>query len=277
MYQSDMNPQYIESIIERDNDCEKCGMVDDTHLERMVETQKPKKSTLQFWTQNPNVLFDSQHITEFFPTGDMSYEQKLNAITRTVIILTIISFAYTRKTHILMISLITLLAIVLLHYTQTNRETFMGVGYKTTDNNVPQLNEQYRKWAIPIESKGFYPPNAGNPFGNVLLPDYEYNPDKLPAIPIYTKEGYDKTLEQAKQMVVQCNPGQTNIAEKLFTDLGDQLVFEQSMQPFYTNPSTSIPNDQAAFADFCYGSMISSKEGNMQALERNSPHRHTLN
>jgi hypothetical protein len=31
---------------------------------------------------------------------------------------------------------------------------------------------------------------------------------------------------------------------------------------FNTNPNTQIPNDQAGFADFCYGNMPSCKEGN---------------
>jgi hypothetical protein len=69
--------------------------------------------------------------------------------------------------------------------------------------------------------------------------------------------------------VADANPGQPDIVDKLFTDLGDKLVFEQSMQQFVSNPSTTIPNDQSAFAEFCYGNMISCKEGNEFACARN--------
>ena len=61
---------------------------------------------------------------------------------------------------------------------------------------------------------------------------------------------------------------------KLFKDLGDQYIFEQSLRPFNSTSSTTIPNDQGAFADFCYGSMVSCKEGNMFACARNLA-RHT--
>ena len=42
------------------------------------------------------------------------------------------------------------------------------------------------------------------------------------------------------------------------------------MHTFYATPNTKIPNDQEGFANFCYGDMISSKEGNPLALERNN-------
>ena len=80
--------------------------------------------------------------------------------------------------------------------------------------------------------------------------------------------------EEAKQLVVKSNPNQPDIADKLFKDLGEQYVFEQSLRPFHSNPSTTIPNDQQAFAEFCYGSMVSCKEGNPFACARNLT-RHT--
>jgi hypothetical protein len=48
-------------------------------------------------------------------------------------------------------------------------------------------------------------------------------------------------------------------------------MFDHSMRNFYTNPSTTIPNDQEGFANFCFGDMISAKEGNEFALARNMP------
>jgi hypothetical protein len=84
----------------------------------------------------------------------------------------------------------------------------------------------------------------------------------------------DTILTQAKSLVQKLNPNQPNISDKLFRDLGEQFVFEQSLRPFYSNASTTIPNDQSAFADFCYGNMISCKEGNLFACARNNASRH---
>ena len=41
---------------------------------------KPKK--IPFWVQDPNILFKQAYIFEFFPVETMTYEQKLNAVTR---------------------------------------------------------------------------------------------------------------------------------------------------------------------------------------------------
>ena len=69
----------------------------------------------------------------------------------------------------------------------------------------------------------------------------------------------------------ELNPDQPDISDKLFRDLGEQYVFEQSLRQFTSNPSTTIPNDQAGFAEFAYGSMVSCKEGNLFACARNLP------
>ena len=47
------------------------------------------------------------------------------------------------------------------------------------------------------------------------------------------------------------------------------------MRPFYSTANTTIPNDQGAFADFCYGSMVSCKEGNPFACTKQMASRHT--
>lgn len=112
-------------------------------------------------------------------------------------------------------------------------------------------------------------PTPENPLSNVLLPDYDFNPNKRPAPPTFSQNTKQAILDNAKQLVADANPSQPDIVDKLFANLGDQLNFEQSMQSFVSNPSTTIPNDQAAFAEFCYGSMISCKEGNEFACARN--------
>jgi hypothetical protein len=43
------------------------------------------------------------------------------------------------------------------------------------------------------------------------------------------------------------------------------------MNRFYATPSTTVPNDQAGFADYCYGNMVSCKDGDDLACARNAP------
>jgi hypothetical protein len=61
------------------------------------------------------------------------------------------------------------------------------------------------------------------------------------------------------------------LRKKLFADLGDKYEFDDSMRMFYTTPNTMIPNDQKGFAEFCFGDMISCKQGNEMACQRFNP------
>ena len=125
---------------------------------------------------------------------------------------------------------------------------------------------------IVMTSNVFSEPTSENPFGNVLVSDYQDNVDKKPAPPSYNRNIQEQITMAAKKNVQEANPDHPNIADKLFKGLGEELSFEQSLRPFSSNPSTTIPNDQGAFADFCYGSMVSCKEGNQFACARNTSH-----
>ena len=70
---------------------EKDSEANTTNTTNTANLDKPNLS-IPFWSNDPNILFQQNYIFEFFATENMSYEQKLNAITRSVIILTIIGF-----------------------------------------------------------------------------------------------------------------------------------------------------------------------------------------
>ena len=235
----------------------------------------PRPRHIPFWSENPNVLFQQKYIFEFFPIDGMSYNQKLNAITRTIIVLTMLGFIFSRNLRILIIGIITLGAIYFMqHYhekeekkveskkvLETVKEGFEGPGLSV-----------YEKLGMHVPTDVFTVPDSSNPFSNVLVTDYDYNPNKKPAPPSFNHNINNQILVQAKQFVQEANPDHPGIADKLFKDLGEQLEFEQSLRPFNSNPATTIPNDQGAFAEFCYGSMISAKEGNKFAMARNMSH-----
>jgi hypothetical protein len=255
-----------------------------------------KKTESEFWFVNPNILFQKDRIFEFFPVESMNYNDKLNALSRSIILLTVISFIVTHNMRILAIGMITLGSIVVLYlYHEREIKKMKKEGYEdptkgaqdpTKGNNDPTkgntkgyqdptkgynnpASDYLKQNNLPVQENAFIPPSKENPFQNVMLTDYDYNPNKKPAGPSYNKKVNGDILSQAKNIVQELNPDQPDIADKLFKDLGDQYVFEQSMQPFYSTASTTIPNDQGAFADFCYGSMVSCKEGNLFACARN--------
>ena len=81
-------------------------------------------------------------------------------------------------------------------------------------------------------------------------------------------EAFTKALEE----VVSNFDNDPEIKKKLFSSLGDSFEFEDFGQyNFYATANTRVPNDQKGFADFCYGDMVSGKEGNDFALMKNNP------
>jgi hypothetical protein len=235
-------------------------------------TCSPKKTEMiPFWANNPNILFKPEYIFEFFPVDTMSYEQKLNAITRGIFIVSIFTFLYSKNSRTLIISLMTIFSIFILYYF---KEREKEKAKKIIEDNA----ENFDNPAITVMKRNnistmdvFDTPTSSNPFGNVLISDYEYNPNKKPAPPAFNENTNDSILIQAKKLVSELNPDQPDISDKLFRDLGEQYVFEQSLRQFTSNPSTTIPNDQTGFAEFAYGSMVSCKEGNLFACARNLP------
>ena len=244
--------------------------------EPMVNVQQNRlPRPIPFWAEDPNILFQQKYIFEFFPVESMTYEQKLNAVTRSVVLLSIIGITLTRSIRMLLIGLITLGGIFIINYYHQKEKTKTESKKLTTDIKegfdspaIAYLKENN----IPISDDVFDKPTSHNPFDNVLMTDYDYNPNKKPAPPAFNKNVNDNILKSAKQLVQEANPDQPDIADKLFNSMGDNLVFEQSMRQFNSNPNTTIPNDANAFAQFCYGSAISSKEGNPFSLARNMSH-----
>jgi hypothetical protein len=246
-----------------------------------INTEKPidKDATtpIPFWSKNPNIFFQYPYILEFFPIESMSYEQKLNAVSRSVIVLAILGFIFTHNFRLVIISIMTLFSIFVLYHFKEKEKIKSENGEHEPHEKKEGLesfispgNIIVKEHSIPTDNV-FDEPNASNPFGNVLIPDYEYNPNKKPAPPSFNSNINDEILKQAKKLVSELNPDQPDISDKLFRDLGEQYVFEQSLRQFTSNPSTTIPNDQTGFAEFAYGSMVSCKEGNLFACARNLP------
>lgn len=222
-----------------------------------------------FWLESPNIIL---HSLDMFPSADMSYTEKLNAISRMVIVLTCILYYTIREYRVLVIGAITIGTIYFVYnYYETSENKFhKNLQIQEENEDLEGFRspaaDSLAKQNIEIPKDVFSSPNSSNPFSNVLISDYESNPAKKPAPPSYNETVNDGILEQAKKVVRELNP---DITDKLFHSLGDEFMFEQSLRPFYTTANSTIPNDQAAFAEFCYGSMISCKEGNQFACARN--------
>jgi hypothetical protein len=179
----------------------------------------------------------------FWPTNSMNMNEKLNAITRLVILLCVSGFVATQNLNFIWISILTLVCIVAYY----------------------KLNTQYKE---NFEKQDFIKhttPTDKNPLMNVLLPEINGNPNRKSALKSYLPETEKLINSKVKHQVSK------HIDPRIFQGTNNELDLEYSMRNFYTNPSTTIPNDQEGFSQFLYGDMISAKEGNPIALSRQQP------
>ena len=69
----------------------------------------------EFWLDNPTILLDKSQITEIWLTKDMSMSGKYNAITRLVIILSVLGFIFTKSANFIISGIVTLIVIVAMY------------------------------------------------------------------------------------------------------------------------------------------------------------------
>ena len=238
----------------------------------MSNDENDKGGKIAFWGNDPNTLFDPNFIMEFFPMSSMTYNQKLNAISRLVIVLSIILYFVLGSVRVFIIGVLTLGAVWFLHYSQ-HQET-KKVRFEEGFGGGTDVAKKYYedKW---LPEDVFAETTRENPFQNVMMTDYDVAAMKKPAQAAFSQSVQEDVMTHAKSMIDSVNPEQPKISEKLFRSLEDNLAFEQSMRPFYSTAATTIPNDQGSFADFCYGSMVSCKDGNPFACARQLASRHT--
>lgn len=243
-----------------------------------------------FWLEEPSVLMNKDYIQEIWPSKTMEPPAKLNAITRFVILATILGFLLTSAFSIFILGAITLGIVVMIY-----NFVYKGKAGLATEKAKQKLKTK-EGFANNIEKPEFYQllredftaPTPQNPLMNPLLPEIMDNPDRRNAAPSFNPAVESDINESTKIFVsgsidtnasnriyngmnipsTKANHTPEETYGKLFGTLGDNSVFDASMRNFHPMPNTRIPNDQDAFAKFCYGEMKSCKEGNEFACGR---------
>jgi hypothetical protein len=246
-----------------------------------------------FWLQDPTVLFNNAGITQIIPTSDMDREARLNAMSRLIIVLTLLGYLITMSYSVLLLGVISLAGIAILstatnaaaQNTATNptgkkdaKEGFSNYANYNTGRRRKHGNNNSNSnsaMAAPLPSSSgltFQAPTPQDPLMNVLLTDIQDRPNRPAAEPAFNPK-VERDINQSTQTFVvnDMDGNNADLEDRLFRDLGDNYEFSNSMRNYFATPNTRIPNDQHAFAEFCYGSMISCKEGNMMACARANP------
>jgi hypothetical protein len=222
--------------------------------------------TTPFWSNDPTILFNKNYIFQLWPTQQMNFEAKLNAISRLVILLSILGFLSTRNGNLLVICVITLAIIYSLYKLRKQKIISSKQGFtlntatpSPTASAAPQATTTNPVTLETVLKSDFYQTSKKNPFGNVLLTEITDNPDRKSAAPAFNPDVSDDINSAVKKQTQMLNPGIKNTNKQLYGDLKDNFDLDMSLLPFYSTASTRVTNDQGAFAEYLYGNMPSSK------------------
>jgi hypothetical protein len=237
--------------------------------------------TIPFWSNDATVLFNKDYIFELWPTINMCYEQKLNAITRLIILVTILGYILTMSSRIIFVGILTVALIFILFNMRKKKLTkdMMSEGFLVQGSGSSSNSSDTT--AIPLDTilKDEYKEgNKKNPFSNVLLTEIMDSPDRKAAPPAFNVDVDEDITKNIKRSVQFMNPDIKNTNKQLYGDLWQNFELDQSNRAFYSTANTKVSNDQSAFSKFLYGSMPSAKEsnaeGNMQRIA--DSYRYTL-
>ena len=230
---------------------------------------------IPFWYNHPLILFDKKGLLQFWPLPKMTPEEKCNAITRLVIVLTLGGFCITQKPTLLIIGAITL-AIIVITYLSMKKKYINSLikkeGFdsnntvKRTISEVGESGGAASRKNLPAKfmNDQFQPTTQKNPFGNVLPTDIMDNPDRKSARPAFDYEVSQNIDSAVKKQIQNLNPTIKNTNEQLFGTLKGDYDLDKSLMRFNSNANTRVSNDQDAYAKFLYGDMHSSKQSDAE-------------
>ena len=192
----------------------------------------------------------------------MDYNEKVNAITRFCLYLSVILIIFTGNLNYLYIPLSVVLLFYLLYIfrpreqfnehnmnnenTENNSNNMATTDMDNTDivNNTEKISEELGNCKKPTPD---------NPLMNLQLSEYTS----------------DDTLRA-------CNANNPKISETIDKKFDDKLYLDTEViyntrfnqRNFYTMPNTKTANDQGAFANWLYNTPVSCAQGNEQALKQ---------
>lgn len=188
-----------------------------------------------FWLYDFKVLYQNQNLTDFFPTDNMSYSEKLNSIFRLTFYIAVILLIIKKSYLYLYIAIIGAVVTILLY----KQYEYQNNPDKINIDNFSNRDSSNRS------NKACNPPTRQNPFMNLLISDIESDPDHIACKP---------TPKVKKEI-------EKNFNFNLYKDVDDVFNRRNSQRQFYTTPSTTLPNDQKSFAEWLYKVPSSCKSG----------------
>jgi hypothetical protein len=191
-----------------------------------------------FWSDNPQILYKTDRLLEFFISQDQTQDEKLNSIARFGIYVSIVLSMYKNDAKYLSLGILTLFITFIVK---------KGINSRSEPFEVENIDN------VEIKEPVFTEPTINNPFGNSSITDIIDNPERPP---MKDYASYTESALETKEKIEDA------FNYNLYKDLGDIYNKKHSQREFYTIPSRgTIPADpDGKFKQWLYGGMGSFKD-----------------
>lgn len=180
---------------------------------------------MSVWFDNPTQLFNSKKILDFWPTSEHTANDRVNASTRFIIYMAAALYLIKRDPRLLILGSV-IVAILYILYKDGR--------IKNTNPIVSPAHE---------DRSSCQRPSKDNAMANVLMTDYVDRPDRPSAC------DYNSVQGEVAMLMDNTFPYDAGRSRSPLPAAQKKAAARQ----FMINPATTIPNDQTAFAEFCYG------------------------
>ena len=200
-----------------------------------------------FWYNDISVLFEPSKLKKYIPLKSFTKDEKLNAIVRLGIYISILFIILTSNINYLFIAIFCLVLTLFIHSNEDNKKVN---NFKKNIENYENLkdDEMYKENNIEVNDylEDCVLPTDENPFMNVLLTDKRNRKKACSSV----------RNKKIKKLV------DNKFSQGLFKDINSVYDRENSQREYYTMPATTIPNNQGDFADWLYKTPKTCKENN---------------
>lgn len=188
------------------------------------------------WFRDPGGFFSDDRLAHFLPERNTTLAVQLNALLRLSIYSSVVMVLFRRYSMAVYVPI-----------------TTAALTYAIYVSNTPASGVALHE-GLTREGSSCTAPTRMNPFMNTPLSAYMTDPQRAPAC--------DLSSPGTSQQV------DSFFKENLYRDVDDVFSRRASSHAFYTMPNTQIPNDQGGFAQWCYGTGPTFKEGALSAQWR---------
>lgn len=176
---------------------------------------------MKAWFDDPKQLVRADQISQFWPTGEQTPEDRINAASRFVIYVSCVIYLIRRDPRIFVLGATVLAVIYVLYKSRMVKETY---GFNTVGESCQM-------------------PTPDNPMGNVLITDYTDAPNRLEAC-YYASVKPTTDAYTSNRIPFDAGRSRTPLPKYLRNAVDRQFV---------SNPVSKIPGDQTQFAEWLYG------------------------